>query len=180
MKNIILVLSLMMIFSSCTRAQDGKLENWSLITYSYSSGPLPPPYHYSYQFNINNDGKSNLNFVLGYDNTTVLDYNFDVSKEDLKKLEEQIIHSQILTGIKALPENRHPIGGPLSQVRLVIVNPNPDLDQPPKVFETPYFPEKAFESCVNELYEFIDTLIPKSVNDDITAKKKEYEEKNKK
>ncbi len=177
MKNILFTFLMMVVLTSCSKSQDTGLENWTSIQYHYSAGPLPPPYHYSYQISVNKDGASVVNYHLGYDNNyPSLDYNFTVSAEDLKLLEEKICQSKLATGkVESVPENTHPIGGSLNRVRLTITNPNPDLDQPPQVIESPYFPKEEFKNDLQELYDFINKLVPGDVWLEINGKKTEYE-----
>ena len=164
------------VFTSCTKSQDINIKDWSVVRYYYSRGPLPPPYHYSFEITVNNGGSSMLNYYLGYDNNTPLVYNFTVSTDDLKLLEEKIGNSNLASGkVESMPENEHPIGGPLNKVKLIITDPNPDLDQPPKVFESPYFPKEEFKKNLQELYEFIEKLVPGDVWLDVGGKKTEYE-----
>lgn len=169
------------IIASCTNSQDVSINEWSAIQYFYNSGPLPPPYHYNYEVTINNDGASSLNYRLGYDEQNpYLNYSFILSKENMKVLSDKISLSQLSTGkIESEPENHHPVGGSLEKARLIITKANPDLDQPPKAFESPYFPTEKYKKNLEELYSLINKLVPDSIWSDVKAKKSEYELKNK-
>lgn len=181
MKNLLFGLLLFTILGSCTNSQDVTSNEWTSIQYYYSSGPLPPPYHYNYEFTINNNCTSSLNYRLGYnEQDPPFNYSFNVSKENLKVLSEKITLSQLSTGkIESEPENRHPVGGSLERVRLVITKDDPDLDQPPKAYESPYFPTEKYKKNLEELYSFMKKLVPDSIWSDINARKSEYESKNK-
>lgn len=169
------------VIASCTNSQDVSTNEWSAIQYFYNSGPLPPPYHYSYEITVNNNGESALNYRLGYDEQRApINYTFNITKENLKRLSEKIRTSQIATGkIEAVPENQHPIGGSLERIRLIITKADPDLDQPPKAIESPYFPTEKYKKNLEELYSFINKLVPDSIWSDIKAKKTEFESQNK-
>jgi hypothetical protein len=172
---------MMVVLTSCSKSQDISIKDWSAIQYYYSSGPLPPPYHFSYEITINNGGSSMLNYYLGYDNKAPLIYNFTVSQEDLKQLEDKIVNSNLISGkIESLAENKHPVGGSLNKAKLIIADPNPDLDQPPRVIESPYFPKEEFKENLQELYEFLKKLVPADVWLDVNGKTTEYEANNKK
>lgn len=177
MKNIILAVLLLMIFTSCSKSQDTVKASWSSVQYYYTRGPLPPPYHFSFDLSVNGDGSGVLIYRLGYDvNKEPLVYNFTVDSDGLKSLNCKVESSNLLSGkVEAVPENKHPIGGPLERVRIIIPNPNPDLDQPPRVIESPYFPTDEYKQNLQELYEFIKTLVPKETWFDINGKQTEYE-----
>lgn len=181
MKNLLYGLVVLAVIASCTNSQDVSTNEWSAIQYFYNSGPLPPPYHYSYEITVNNNGESALNYRLGYDEQRApINYTFNITKENLKRLSEKIRTSQIATGkIEAVPENQHPIGGSLERIRLIITKADPDLDQPPKAIESPYFPTEKYKKNLEELYSFINKLVPDSIWSDIKAKKTEFESQNK-
>jgi hypothetical protein len=181
MKNLLYGFFFLAVIASCTNSQDVTSNEWSAIQYYYSSGPLPPPYHYSYDITTNNDGTSSLNYRLGYDEQIPpINYSYTVSKENLKLLTEKIANSKLTTGkIDAEPENKHPVGGSLERVRLIVTKADPDLDQPPKAFESPYFPTVSYKKNLEELYLFITKLVPDSIWSDVKIKKSEFESKNK-
>ncbi|MFA5011514.1 MAG: hypothetical protein WC644_06120 [Ignavibacteria bacterium] len=181
MKNLLIGLIFLSVIASCTNSQDVTKSDWSALQYFYNSGPLPPPYHYSYEITINNNGESSLNYRLGYDEQKPpINYSFNVSKQDLKLLSEKITTSQLATGkIKAVPENQHPVGGSLERVKLIITKENPELDQPPVAFESPYFPIEMYKKNLDELYSFIKKLVPDSIWADAEAKKSEFENNHK-
>ncbi len=166
--------------TSCSNSKHTSDSSWTSIQYSYSSGPLPPPYHFNYDITVNSDCTAALSYRLGYEDSQPLNYTFTVPKEKLKLLNEKIAASQIASGkIEAVPENKHPVGGSLENAKLVVTKSNPDLDQPPKAFESPYFPEEKYKKNLDDLYAFIKSLVPQSTWDDINAKKTEYESKHK-
>jgi len=177
MKNLIFALLMLAVFTSCAKSQDSLFKDWSDVQYFYTAGPLPPPYHYSYDVAVNRNGVSILTYRLGYEtNKDPLTYNFNVCADDLKLLEEKIVSSNLASGkIEAVPEGRHPIGGSLNKVRLICTNPNPDLDQPPKMIESPYFPKDEYKENLQELYDFIKKLVPEDVWTDVKTKKEEFE-----
>jgi hypothetical protein len=171
-----------MVFTSCSKSQDAVDSKWSSVQYYYSCGPLPPPYQYSFDLSVNGDGTGVLIYRLGNDvNKEPLVYNFTVCPCDLKTLNGKVENSDLLSGkVEAVPENKHPIGGSLERARIIIPNPNPDLDQPPRVIESPYFPTDEYKQNLKELYDFIKTLVPKETWSDVSAKQTEYESNYKK
>ncbi|MCX6159293.1 MAG: hypothetical protein WCK13_05145 [Ignavibacteriota bacterium] len=176
MKNLLFTLLMLAVITSCSKSQDNTHTDWSSCQYFYSKGPLPPPYHYSFEVTINNDGAGALNYHLGYGENTPLNYTFKVSPEDLKLLGKKICHSKIASGnVDEVSESNHPVGGPTEYARIIITNSNPDLDQPPRVFQSPVFPKEEFKSDLKELYEFVRSLVPGEVWLDAEGKKTEYE-----
>ncbi|TRZ50978.1 hypothetical protein D4R99_05050 [bacterium] len=176
MKTLTLAILMSLALVSCSRSQiEG--NTWSSLVYSHDSGPLPPQYHFDYNISINADGSAILDYRFGYEKGgKTLKYAFKLSEEDIQKLNGLLKESKIFDGtIKSLPENRHPIGGPLSKVQVIYVNPDPNLDQPPKLYESPYFPEKEYAEGLENLYTYIEKLIPPAALDEIKAKKEEKE-----
>lgn len=176
MKNLLFTLLMLVVLTSCSKSQDDSHTDWSSVQYIYSRGPLPPPYHYNYNIAVNKDGSGTLNYNLGYGENSPLSYSFTVSAEDIKLLGEKICKSKIASDkVAPVPENEHPIGGQTEYAKVVITNPNPDLDQPPKVYQSPVFPKEEFKSDLNELYEFIQKLVPSDVWFDVNGKQTEYQ-----
>jgi len=143
----------------------------------YESGPLPPKYQYHYTITINNNCDGGVVCFIGIDDSTPsLTYDFKVSKDSLDLLNEAIYKCKILEeDIESFPEGKHPIGGHLEKVRVILVNDNPNLDQPPRVKESPYFPADKYKEDFQNLYETIKGIVPTRIWDDIEAKKQEYQ-----
>lgn len=179
MKNLLILLVFVFMTVSCSKSQD---LDWTSLTYDYSAGPLPPPYHHQYTIAINHDGSANMNYKLGYsDSDPSYNYSFKIEPDKMRELDVKIKESQLLDAkIESVPENEHPVGGPLSKVVIYRVNSDPNLDQPPQVFQSPYFPKKGFVAGLIGLYDYIDGLVPDEVNFDINAKKTEFESNYKK
>ncbi|MBI5403032.1 MAG: hypothetical protein HY959_06500 [Ignavibacteriae bacterium] len=169
-------LSLLII--SCAGSQSG--PKWSSVSLMYESGPLPPKYQYSYTVTINTNGDGGVVCFVGADpSNPSLTYDFKCTPENTKKIDEAIKKSKILEDeITEMPEGKRPIGGHLEKVRVILENENPNLDQPPKVKESPYFPDEKYRSGLNNLYETIQKIVPSSVWDDFEKKKSEYQSKN--
>jgi hypothetical protein len=176
MKKLLFFIVIALMISSCTKSQE---NNWTSIRYQYSSGPLPPPYHYEYEIAINKDCSANMTYKLGYDeNTSPLNYSFKIDDDAMSTLCGLIKDSRLLQEkIELVPENQHPIGGPLNRVIIYIVDPDPNLDKPPVVIEAPYFPMKEYAKGFSALYDFIDKLVPQNITDEIAVKKAEFEKK---
>ncbi len=176
MKNLIFALFLLLMLSSCGRTQDAK---WTSLTYDYSEGPLPPPYHHEYSISINSDRSANMTYKLGYNaDDPSYNYSFTLDEGSMNLLNEKVVESRILEGsTEAVPENEHPVGGSLNRVTVYVVNPDPNLDQPPLVFQAPYFPKKEYSKGLNELYECINGLVPQDVKTDIEKRRTDFENK---
>lgn len=178
MEKIVLLFS-MVIFSSCSTSQTN--YEWSSLSYIYDSGPLPPRYQYNYTVTLNTNCEGGVVAFLGGDpSNTSLTYEFKFSKDSLIILDNAVKKSKILKEeIEKIPEDKHPIGGSLEKVRVVIFEDNPNLDRPPRVKESPYFPAEKYKSGLQKLYETIKTFVPKKIWDDFEKKKQEYQSKEK-
>ena len=176
MKDLLFTLLMLVVFTSCSKSQDNSHTDWSSLQYFYSRGPLPPPYHYSFEITVNKDGNGALNYHLGYGENTPLNYTFTVTAEDLKLLEKKVCQSKIASGIiDAVSENNHPVGGPTEYARIIIPNSDPNLDQPPRVFQSPVFPKEEYAEGLKELYESVRKLVPDDVWFDVNGKQTEYQ-----
>jgi hypothetical protein len=177
MKKIILC-CLLFVMASCTSSQVE--EKWSSVSYMFESGPLPPKYQYSYSITINNNCDGNLVAFIGADaSNPSITYEFKIPKDSLKFLNDAVKESKILTDvIGEEPEGKRPVGGHSEKVRVIIENNNPNLDQPPRVKESPYFPVKKYRLGLYSLYETIQSYVPENIWDDFNAKKEEYQNNN--
>ena len=156
-------------------------NDWSTIQYFYREGSVPPPYYHEYSIVINSDGSGNLNYQFDYssENQPPLQYTLTFSDEQMKNLNEALSESKVLeTEIKALPDSLHPIGGHVQRINVMIVDPNPGLDQPPKVIETPYFPKEEFAAGLNKLYGVINKMVQENIWNEISSKQAEYIQQN--
>lgn len=176
MKNIILILIAGFLIVSCSHSQDNKHE-WTTAEYFYRTGSVPPPYHYEYDVIINSNGESSVVLRLGYSNEPSGTYSFQLSEEDITALTKCMGKSGLFDNtINSLPENEIPIGGSTNKIRVTYVNPDPNLDQPPRVYDVPYFPEEQYQAGLNKLYEKIRSLVPQSIWSDINNKTREHSE----
>lgn len=164
------------LFASCSTSQND--AQWSSLSYIYETGPLPPKYQYTYTITLNTKCEGGIVAYVGLDNSNTFNYEFKFSKDSLAILNNAIKDSKILVEeIEKLPEEKQPIGGHLEKVRVVLVNPNPNLDQPPRVKESPYFPSEKYRAGLQKLYEVIASFVPQKVWEDFEAKKQEYQSK---
>lgn len=178
MKNIIKKISLffiLLIFASCSVSQTE--IKWSSLSYMYESGPLPPKYQYSYTITLNTNCDGGVVAFIGTDpSNSSLTYEFKISKDSIILLDNAVKESKILDEeIERLPEGKHPIGGYLEKVRVVLFDDNPNLDRPPRVKESPYFPTEKYKEALQNLYKTIVAFVPQKVWDDFEAKKQEYQ-----
>jgi len=177
MKNLFLSFALTLLIS-CAGSQSG--PKWSSVSLMYESGPLPPKYQYSYTVTINSNGDGGVVCFVGTDpSNSSITYDFKCSPENIKIIGEAIKKSKILEDeITEMPEGKRPIGGHLEKVRVILENENPNLDQPPRVKESPYFPDEKYRTNLNSLYEIIKNRVPSNIWDDFEKKKSEYQNKN--
>lgn len=163
------------VFASCSTSQ---VENkWASLTYMFEAGPLPPKYQYSYNITINRGLDGTMVGFLGTDPATPsLVYNFKVTDENIKALDDAINKSKILEGnIEELPEGVRPVGGHLEKVRIVMEMTDPNLDQAPRVKESPYYPADKYVKGLRDLYSLITSFVPQSTWDDFNKKKEEFQ-----
>jgi hypothetical protein len=139
---------------------------------------MPPPYFYSYSILINSDDASGfLKYAFDYsqEDNPPLEYKLTFSEEQMGILNEAIKESKVLCEeIESVPDSLQPIGGSVQNVKITIVNPDPNLDQPPRIIETPYFPIEEYKEGLENLYETINKLVPENIWEEIKTKKDEY------
>lgn len=176
----IVLLFALVSFSSCTVSQTN--YEWSSLSYMYDSGPIPPKYQYNYTITLNTNCEGGVVAFLGGDpSNTSITYEFKFSKDSLIILDKAVKKSKILDEeIEKIPEEMHPIGGSLEKVRVVLFDDNPNLDRPPRVRESPYFPVDKYKPGLEKLYKTIVSFVPKNIWDDFNVKRKEYEIKEEK
>lgn len=176
MKNLFFSLVFLLLVS-CAGSQNE--PKWSSVSLMYESGPLPPKYQYSYSVTVNTNGDGGVVAFIGADaSNSSLTYDFKCSADYIKKISEAIKKSKLLEeDITELPEGKRPIGGHLEKVRVILENENPNLDQPPRVKESPYFPDEKYRAGLNSLYETIQKSVPANIWEDFEKKKTEYQSK---
>ncbi len=150
-------------------------ENWEVLTYEYESGPITPKYQYSYKIIVNSNRNCEYIYTFPMERSKTLEYKFQITKEQMTGLNDAIKKSKILEiQIPKLPEGKTPIGGDLEQVKIVVPNPDPYLDQPPKVYESPYFPEEKYKEDLENLYNVIKKLVPENFRKEAEEKRQEF------
>ncbi len=150
---------------------------WSELTYHYQTGTVPPPYYYSYDLHINSSGDAQLIYAPSYSNDSNWVFNLKLTQDQISKLDEEINSSEVMTAeVKALPENKHPIGGPLRNIKIILTMDS-GLDHLPGSITTPYFPEKKYKEKLDNLYKVVSSLVPQETWDEIKARKESKPEK---
>jgi hypothetical protein len=138
--------------------------DWSVVNLMYESGPVPPQYQYSYSVIINSDKTGEYLYSFPMGDEKKFQYKFSISSEQLKGLNSAIVKSKVMeVDIPKLPEEKVPIGGSLTRVLITVVNPDPGLDQPPRVYESPYFPTEEYKDNLETMYNYIGNLVPKDI-----------------
>jgi len=153
-------------------------NNWEILNYEYSSGPISPKYQYNYQIVINSNRNCEFLYSFPMEESKKLVYKFTITEEQMKKLNEVIKKSKVLEiQIPKLPEEKIPIGGSIERVKIIVPNPDPNLDQPPKVYESPYFPDEKYKDDLINLYKFIKSLVPEKYKKDAEQQREKFIEK---
>lgn len=172
MRFLILLLGILTISFSCGNSQENNPE-WGILEYSYRSGPVSPEYQYSYQIIINKDKSGILQYT--FPTSENLEYEFNISDEQLETLTCKLTESKIFDGeIPSLSGEEIPDGGSNESVRIVIPNPDPNLDQPPKVISSPVYPQMSYKINLDKLYTCINELVPKDLKADAESKRLNY------
>jgi hypothetical protein len=147
---------------------------WTGLIFHYQSGTVPPPYHYSYDLSIKNEGVGYLTYSPGYSGDTAWNYNINIDKSSINKLNDEIQTSKVLLGsIQSLPSGKQPIGGSLQNLTIIISDTNPNADHPPLTIVTPYFPTQ-YKEALDSLYDSIKELVPQSIWDEIDQNREVY------
>jgi len=154
----------LVVFAGFNCSSSKQYSEWSVVQLNYESGPISPEYQYSYSVIINNNKTCEYIYIFPMSNEKKLQYSFSISKEQYTGLQEAIEKSLLIgKEIPKLPDEQVPIGGSLTTVKITVVDPDPNSDKPPKVYQSPYFPEKAYEKNLDELYKYINRLVPEEI-----------------
>jgi hypothetical protein len=154
-------------------ASSKKEDRWTMLQYDFTAGPISPEYYYEYNITIETNGKGTFIYKAG---SETYNYSFTVTNSQLLKLTEAIDKSKILD--ENIKEGEKLIGGPTKKLKVLYVNPDPNFDQPPKVYETPYFIAKEYSENVNKLYELIVNTVPQDLFKDAQKKAEDLRNKN--
>lgn len=182
MKNILLLffviaVSLSFSCSSSNKSSSNKNGNtdkpeWTTLDYHYRTGSVAPEYYYHYRVLVNNDKSAQLIFYYSYGDTGFTNDSFTITDSQLEELNIAVINSKVLDA-DIQSEKDHPIGGSSESLTVLIVNPNPDLDQSPKKIDVPPFPDKKYEAGLDKLYRVINGLVPAGMMETAKSKKEE-------
>ncbi len=175
MKKILLSLIISVVFFSCSRSQvAGSDSLWTTIQYVHNSGPVSPQYQYTMTVTLNNDGTGNFDYIMGSGDVIKINKDFKFSKDSIKILTSALKKSRLLADV-ITEEKEHPIGGQIKKVKVIIVDPDPNKDQPPKIIESPYFPSKEYVNGLNEFYKIITRQVPENILEETEKKFDEQE-----
>jgi len=172
MVKLIIILFLTLFCFRCSNSQD-KNENWEVIEYTFNTGPVSPEYLYSYSVTISRNGICNFNYSFG--NNEKLKYEFTITEYQLTVLDENLKNSGVLTeDIPSIPNEEIPDGGAIRSLKIVIPDFDPNLDQPPKVINTPHYPLREYAPVLIKLYSHIYELVPENFKTDAESKRINY------
>ncbi|MBN1634410.1 MAG: hypothetical protein JW917_09615 [Ignavibacteria bacterium] len=173
---VIIIVFTAVFLGSCTSSRNGTQPvqcKWNYLEYSLTSAPLAPPNYLHYTVYIESKSKKNhIEYIINYkdSNEKKIKYDFVIETDEMEKLNKLIISSDILDAeIPSLPENEIPDGSPLRSVK---INLYKDGTQTNKV--TPYFPVKQHNERLISLYDFIESVVPKNIWENINKEKEEY------
>lgn len=161
-------------YGSCEEADNGLKDDWSLLEYHFHVGALPPPYYYEYKIIISSAGEGHLIYQIGYPDTgsNVLKYSFTIKKKYLKSLKKELRSSKILnTEISPSPDI--PEGGSSASLKITIANPDPNLDQPPRIVNIPSYPDRKYENILKKIYDKIKKCVPQDIWNEAEQKRKD-------
>ena len=160
---VVFVLSAYSCSSSENSSSNGSGEmgeyDWTNLQYFYSEGSVPPQYYYNYSVMIDNDGKSQFWFYAAAGDTPIYKNDFTITSDQISLLSKKLVESKIFDGDIPAMQNP-PIGGHSEYLKLVTVNPDPNLDQSPILRQTPPFPTEEYKEGLESLYGVINGFIP--------------------
>jgi len=154
-------------------ASSKKEDRWTYLQYDFTTGPISPEYYYEYSINIETNGKGAFTYKAGGE---TYNYTFNVTQTQLAKLTDAIEKSKILD--ETIKDGETLIGGPTKKLKVFYVNPDPNSDQPPKIYETPYFIPKEYAVNIQKLYELIVSTVPQDLFKDAQKKAEDLRNKN--
>jgi hypothetical protein len=135
------------------------------ITYGWNTGALPPKYHYSYEIVIQADGSGQFIYQQSYagegapmPSVSV----FTVPNEKINQLYQLLLTKKILRTEWA--KNEPLIGGSSSDMQIVAEGKTFSIPN-----DTVMINQDRSDSA--EVYDFIKTLVPVSIWDDLTKKR---------
>lgn len=156
MKKIILLL----FFITLSITASAQSSKWSSLSYTYSKGPVSPPYQYSYTILIDRFGNSSLNYTKS---DVTKEYPFKIGKKGLKKLNYALKKSKVFTvSPEDMKSENNLIGGP-EKTLVIVKNQSPLLDQMPQSITVPSQVNEIYSENINNLYDEIENLVPSDV-----------------
>ena len=135
------------------------------ITYGWNTGSLPPKYHYSYQIVIQADGSGQFIYQQGYtgDGAPVSSVSaFTIPTEKMNQLYQLLLTKNLLRTEWAKKEPL--IGGSSSDMQILADGKEYSIPNDAILIDQD-------RSDAAEVYNFIKTLVPVSIWDDLTKKR---------
>lgn len=172
------VLILSTVFYSCsgsTKTSSGETP-WTSLTYNFQTGSVAPKYFYHYIINLEQNGSGTFTYFLTYGGDNPLNYTFTADKNTIKKISEALaLNGAFDKDIPGIRESERSVGGSLDDIRVTYTNPDPNKDQPPRVWQTPDQPEKEYVKNLDVLYAAVRDAVPQSMWNEVKSKKEEFE-----
>jgi hypothetical protein len=153
---------------------------WTSLTYNFQTGSVAPKYFYHYTVNLEQNGSGTFTYYLTYGNENPLNYTFTADKSAIKRITDALtLNSAFEKDIPAVKDSERTVGGSLDNIRVTYTNPDPNKDQPPRVWETPDQPEKDYVKNLDVLYKAVQDAVPQSMWSEVKAKKEEFQNNHK-
>lgn len=153
MKKLLLILFIFS-FSSFALAKD----KWTIISLTYSSGPVSPQYQSTWTLTIDNERNATYTSKGAGTDTT---YSFTVSKSKFNKLVSYINKYKLISADpNSMKTDNMKIGGSSNTVTLTVQNADPNTDQPPRKIEFPSQQNEEWTPKMNNVVKALTNCIP--------------------
>ncbi len=167
---VVLILSLLVVFSSCARMPDQYPSDFNVVL-NWDTGALPPVYHYQYSITIGPGLQGKFVYSHGYieDNPDAWVTSFDLTSNDLQSLYDYLKQNDIF-------RNQWKMGQPLlgGQGTGIVITASGKQYQVPSVSEVDSSEWDQIEQAIEEIGSFV----PQSIWDEMNARQLTYEQQN--
>jgi hypothetical protein len=182
MEKLLLTIFLLLAFS-CSKSQvkiPGSIqdnEEWAAISYNFNAGPVSQQYQYNYIVTISSE--KTCAFLFNYSDDLNYTREFSISETDFNKLTELLKSSRILE-VEIASDPTAPLSTNIRYVSIVFKQSDANADRPPKMITAPNYPAVEFKNDLDNLYDYIESLIPEGIKKEAEDKREEYSKNKKK
>jgi len=157
-----LLFLIIVIFTSYSGFAQTKNDNWAILDYTYSKGPVSPEYQLSYKIILNKDGSGKLVYTKA---ATTSEYEFKANKKSMKKLNKKLKSSEVFSvPSDEMKTSDNMIGGPTRSMQITMWQ-SPDLDQRPAIIDVASHLNETYADKIFSVYEQLENMVPKSIWD---------------